>query len=141
MQANTIDGRTTPGVHDRAALEGAIDGYLDALAANDPSRLKLAKGSTFVENYQPLQLGEGVWRTITGRGSYSHYFADPETSQAGFIGTVRENGVGAMLDIRLKLDDDGRIGEIETFIIRDALACERLEAMGKPEGVWPGRRG
>src|SRR5579862_7144559 len=120
---------------DRAGLEQAVDDYLAALVANDPSRLRLAEGVVFVENYQPLKLGEGTWATITGRGTYSHYFADPEQDSVGFIGTVRENGLPALLDLRLKLDG-GRIREVETFIIRDALAGVRYEQMGAPEPVW-----
>ena len=121
--------------YERHKLEGMIDLYLAALAKNDPSRLPVTKHVSFAENYQPLKLGEGIWTTITGIGTYKHYFADTLAGAAGFIGTVRENGVGALLDIRLQLDGD-LISEIETFIIRDALSCARYEEMGKPEDVW-----
>jgi hypothetical protein len=120
---------------DRAELERAVDHYLDALVAGDPSRLRASQNVVFVENYQRLPLGEGSWATITGRGSYSHYFADVQEGQAGFIGTVRENGLPALMDLRLRLDG-GRIAEIESFIIRDALAGLRYEQTGVPEPVW-----
>ena len=135
MSATDVAARAPVGTYSRATLEGMIDTYLAALAANDPSRLPVSKDVSFVENYQPLALGEGTWRTITGLGTYKHYFADTGAGQAGFIGSVRENGRGAVIDIRLKLDGD-KISEIETFIIRDALFCSRVEEMGAPEAVW-----
>ena len=130
-----MQARTKSAVWDRARLEGLVDLYLEALAANDPARLPAAPDVPFAENYQPLRLGEGTWGSITGLGTYRHTFADPETSQVGCIATVRESGTPAALDLRLKLDGD-RICEIETFIIRDALCCIRLEAMGEPEDLW-----
>jgi hypothetical protein len=30
-----------------------------------------------------LDVGDGFWKTATGRGSYNDYFADPVTGQAG----------------------------------------------------------
>src|SRR5215469_5594359 len=111
---------------DREGLERAIDRYLEALVANDPSRLDLAPDVVFVENCQRLKLGEGTWGTITGRGTYSHYFADPDTGQAAIICTVRENGVPARLDLRLRLED-GKIKEVESLFIRDDLAGTRYE--------------
>ena len=120
---------------DRAALEGMIDAVLAALVANDPSSMPVTTDVSVVENYQPLALGQGIFATITGLGTYRHYFADPQTSQAGFIGVVRENEVPALLDIRLKVRGD-RISELETVIIRDPLAGLRYEEMGNPEDVW-----
>ena len=121
---------------DRAELEAAIDSYLEALVARDPSRLPLAPNVQFTENCQVLKLGEGSWRTVTGRGTYSHYFADPEMGQAAVICTMRENGVPALLDLRLRLED-GQIAEIESLFIRDALAGARYEReLGEPEAVW-----
>lgn len=122
---------------DRKALERAIDAYLEALVAGDPSRLPpLAPDVVFVENCQVLKLGEGTWGTITGRGTYSHYFADTEAGQAAIICTMRENGAPALLDLRLRFED-GRIKEIESQFIRDALAGARYEQeLGEPEAVW-----
>jgi hypothetical protein len=36
--------------------------------------------------------GYGFWKTATGRGNYNHYFADPVTGQAGWMGTMKEKG-------------------------------------------------
>jgi hypothetical protein len=121
---------------DRACLEGLVGKYLQALAAHDPARLQAGRGFRFIENDQPLKPGQGTWASVSGLGSYRHDFADPQTSAAGCICTVRENDVPALLDIRLKLDGEA-ISEIETFVIRDALAGARYEQeLGAPEPLW-----
>ena len=109
----------------RACLEGFVNGYLEALAAHDPSRLRLADNVVFVENQQVLKLGDGLWRTVTGLGHYRHYFADPEMGQAGLIGVVEESGGKIIFDLRLAIED-GKIREIETLAIRaSALLYEK----------------
>lgn len=102
---------------DRMCLEGFVNSYLEALAARDPSLLPLADDVIFVENQQVLQLGDGLWRTVTGLGRYRHYFADPEMGQAGLIGVVEESGRKIIFDLRLAIEE-GKIREIETLVIR-----------------------
>jgi hypothetical protein len=120
---------------DRAALEGFVDLFLDAMIAKRRADLPVAADVRCAENHQLLELGEGSWRTIDGLGSYRHVFADTETGQVGLIGTVREHGVGALLDLRLKVENR-LITEIEAFLIRDPGGYQRYEAMGAPEPVW-----
>ena len=103
----------------RACLEGALDAYLDALIANDPSQAPFADDVVFVENYQRLDVGEGTWATMDGRGVYAHVFADPASGNVGLISTMRENGVPVLFDLRLKVEN-GRIAEAESFVIRSA---------------------
>jgi hypothetical protein len=120
---------------DRAALEKFVDLYLEAMVAKRVEDLPLAPDVRYAENHQPLDPGEGSWRTIDGLGTYRHYFADIESGQVGLIGTVREHGVGALFDLRLKVEDR-LITEIEAFLIRDPGGYQRYETMGAPEPVW-----
>jgi hypothetical protein len=121
---------------DRAQLEAVVDAYLEAAIAKDRSLAPFADKVAFSENNVRLELGEGTWRTLSGRGTYSHYLADPAAGRVGFIGTVRENGVPALLDLLITLED-GRIVEVESVFIRDALAGVRYEQeIGQPEKVW-----
>jgi hypothetical protein len=120
---------------DRTCLEGMVDKYLAALVAHKPAAAPFAAGARFTENHQPLRIGQGSWRTIDGLGTYKHYLADPESGQVGFIGTVREHGLPAFIDLRLKVAG-GRITEAESFVIRDQGAFTRYEALGKPEQTW-----
>jgi hypothetical protein len=120
---------------DRACLEGMVDTYLAALIAHKPGGAPFAADARFTENHQPLKLGQGSWRTVDGLGTYKHYLADPQTGQVGFIGTVREHGLPAFVDLRLKVVG-GKITEAESFVIRDQGAFTRYEALAKPEQTW-----
>jgi hypothetical protein len=120
---------------DRACLEAMVDRYLKAMVAKDLARLPLAPQVRYVESHQPLEPGEGSWRTIDGLGTYRHYFADPKSGHVGVIATVREHGYPGIFDLRLKVEDR-RITEIETLMIRDPAAFDRYEAMRAPEPVW-----
>ena len=120
---------------DRACLEGFIDTYLTALAAQDSSRLKMASDARFVENNQELKLGEGTWKTVTGLGKYRHYFADPDSGQVAAITLVHENGADALFDVRLTVKD-GAVTEAESMIIRDPRGSANYAKMDSPEPLW-----
>ena len=55
---------------DRACLEGHLDKYVDAMLAHNPASLPLAKDVRFTENGQQLDLGEGLWASMAGKGIY-----------------------------------------------------------------------
>lgn len=120
---------------DRARLEGMIDVYLRALLKRDPRELPATPDVTFIEQNQPLALGEGIWKTITGIGAYRHCYSDPQHQRVGFVGTVLENGVPALLDILLEVRGE-RIRAIETFLIRDPIGGRRLNGQGAVEAAW-----
>lgn len=127
-------------VTSRAALVSAVDAYLDAVAARDPSRTPLSPHVRFTENGQLLQIGDGFWSTCNRRGIYSHIVADPTTCQAGFIGVMVENDVEVIFGLRIKLKD-GLISEAETVVSRDPILFykdgpQKLEAMGRPLPIW-----
>lgn len=119
----------------RSMMEGMVDLYLDALAKNDPSTLPLAAGVAFLENNQPLELGDGIWRTITGIGAYRHCYVDVERGRVGLVGTAYENDVPVMLDVYLEIED-GRMVRIENFIIRDPVGGRRLIEQEVPHEIW-----
>ena len=118
---------------DRACLEGLVDRYVEALIAHDPAKIPVAPGVRFVENGVELPLGSALWRTASGRGSYSHYFADVAGAQAGFIGTLREHGKGMIFVLRLGVQDR-RIREIEQLAIRTGNVEEYEKLV--PDPLW-----
>lgn len=120
---------------DRACLNGFVNQYLEALVARNPFSLPLASKVKFVENEQAIPLGEGVWGTATGLGTYKLYFSDTQAGEAGFIGTLRENGDPVAFALRLKIESR-RIREIESMVVRDAAAAKAIEAMGQPDALW-----
>jgi hypothetical protein len=102
---------------DRACLNGYVDQYLAALVAHDPSSLPLARQVKYTENGQVLQLGDGLWGTASGTGTYKIYADDPEAGQVMFMGTMLENGAPIIVNLRLKIEIR-RITEIEAIIAR-----------------------
>ncbi len=102
---------------DRACLYGFLDQYLDALKMKDPSRLPLAKNFRYSENNVMMDIGDGVWGTVTGLGSYNLRMADPTNGEVGFYGIVDETNATSVFALRLKVED-GKISEAETLIRR-----------------------
>jgi hypothetical protein len=123
---------------DRACLNGFVDRYLDAVVAHDPSRLQVTKFVKFTENGQKLELGDGFWRTATGKGTYKFYVDDPQAGQVGFEGTMQEAGQPVIVAIRLRIEDQ-KISEIETIVGRGQMAqggAQNLEKLGAPRHAF-----
>ncbi|MGH8150362.1 MAG: hypothetical protein ACRETB_10380 [Steroidobacteraceae bacterium] len=114
---------------DRACLDGFVDQYLAALAAHDPSRLAVTKDVRFTENGQRLVLGDGLWRTMTGVGTFRMIVADTAAERVAFLGSIREAGTPAMLALHLAIRHH-RIAEIETLVQRSARSAQGFEKIG-----------
>jgi hypothetical protein len=120
---------------DRACLEGFIDSYVASVVAHDPTGLAVARDAKFTENGQRLPLGEGLWHTATGPGGYALKLADVERGQAVLMGTISEAGTPTILIARLGVANR-RVAEIETLVIRNREAAERIDAVGTPRRAW-----
>jgi hypothetical protein len=120
---------------DRACLEGFVNQYLDALVARNPYSLPLGPKVKFTENEQMIPLGEGIWGTASGLGSYKLYVADQQAGQVGFLGTLRENDTPVAFALRLKIDHR-LIREVETMVVRDPAAAKAIEAIGRPDPLF-----
>lgn len=104
---------------DRAGLYRVLDDYLRALAARDPSRVHWAPGVVHVENNVVLEVGDGLWGTITALADYDLRFADTETGEVGFFGAVTETHATSPLGLRLKVEQ-GAIAQVEVIVVRAA---------------------
>lgn len=126
---------------DRACLERFVDQYLDAVAKHDPKLLPLTRNVKFTENGQRLELGEGLWSSMAGKGTYRLFVADPEGGQIAFLGTIREEArnpaepAPAAIALRLKIENR-QIAEIETLVIRNENAAKNLEKLGQPHHLF-----
>jgi hypothetical protein len=128
-------GQSKDGRCDRDCLIGIAEQYLDALAAKDSKRLQLAGGTRYTENGQRLRLNDGLWNSISARGSYKLHVADQVDGQIVTFSTMRENGVPIILAVRLKVQKE-RISEIETIVARSENGAKALETMGKPREAF-----
>lgn len=102
---------------DRACLNGFVDQYMAAVAAHDPSKLPTAANVRYSENNVEMPLGEGLWQTSDGWGSYKVYIDDPETGQVGFLAVANEDGHLSCFAGRLKVANK-KITEIEIIAAR-----------------------
>ena len=125
----------------RACLEPFVDKYLDALIAHDPAKAPFAKGVKFTENGQRLELGDGLWNSITGKGTYRLFVTDVEAQQVAFLGSIQEGGKGAMIGLRLRIRNN-QITEAEHFIQRSPNSAAGFERIGYKwtESVPPSER-
>jgi hypothetical protein len=114
---------------DRACLEGFVDNYLDAALAHDPKRLPFTKDVKFTENGQKLELGDGSWRTLTGKGTYRMFVTDVTAGRVAFLGSIKEADTPAMLALRLKVLN-GRISEVETLVQRSDKSADGFDRIG-----------
>ena len=121
---------------DRACLEGIAEQYLDALVAKDPKKLHVAGTLKYTENGQRLQLGDGFWNSVNGRGTYTLHVADQTAGQVVTFSTMREAGNPMIMAVRLKVDGDRRLSEIETLVAHSENGAKNLEALGQPRAAF-----
>jgi hypothetical protein len=114
---------------DRACLQGLVDQFLDAAIAHDPRRIPVTPDFRYTENGQHLDIGDGLWRTLTGKGSFRMFVADAEAGHVAFLGTVREAEVPAVIAVHLGVRNR-RIAQAEVFLQRNDKSAEGFERIG-----------
>ncbi len=120
---------------DRACLDGFVDRYLEAAAANDPSRLPVTTDVKYTEDGQQLRLGDGLWNTATGVGTYKHDMEDVAAGEVACFCTMREAGQPVIVALRLKVAA-GKVSEIETIVNRTPQDARNLEMRGAPDPLF-----
>jgi len=106
---------------DRACLNDFVDKFLAALVAHDPSKLPHSANVKYSENNVMLHLGDGLWATADGLGTYKIYIDDPERGEVGFYGVIDENHTPDILGARLKIVNH-EATEIEVLAARPQSA-------------------
>jgi hypothetical protein len=127
---------------DRNCLQSLADGYLKAVVAHDPKLLALDERVRFTENGQELLPGDGFWNTASGVGAAQQFYADPQTQQITYIGTMREFDNVVLTAMRLKVHDR-RISEAETLFYRKGAGpawsdagIDAVNARGTADSAW-----
>lgn len=120
----------------RACLYAALDGYLAALLARDPGKVRWSADVRNTENNVALRPGDGLWGTITALDAYEMRFADPQTGHAVIFGVVEETTTRSPYATRIKIVE-GSIAEVETIVVRkDDAGIPFVTADIKPLPVW-----
>ncbi len=131
---------------DRQCLVSATDAYVAALVAHDVTKAPLAENVVFVENVVKTVPGEGLWKTIVkGPSTFAIHVPDEVNHAVGYIAMVTYMGPPqapqgaspaaraelakqppveqpAIIGIRLKFDDSGKVTEAEHLVasVREA---------------------
>jgi hypothetical protein len=111
----------------RITLYAALDAYLAALVAKNPARVEWAKDVRTSENNVMIPVGEGLWGTITGLGTYQLRFADLLSGEVGYFGTVHEPLEESAFSLRLRVNAAGKITEAETIVVRQSDSGIKFE--------------
>jgi hypothetical protein len=112
---------------DKACLTGAVNDYLAALVAHDPSQVPLSPKLEFVENTKDLKPGEGLWKTASAvPTTFKIYIPDPVSEQVGFMGVMQSDNKPIILALRLKVRG-GQIAVAEHLIA--SIPANRPNAM------------
>jgi hypothetical protein len=102
---------------DRACLSGLITTYVDALVARAPTRLPLAAKVKITEDSREIKLGEGVWKTVTGKGTFRHDYIDLKEQVAATHVHLMEGDTPLLYSLVLHVTDR-KIAGIETLVQR-----------------------
>src|SRR5262245_18989538 len=117
---------------DRNCLTGLLTQYVDALAARDPSKLPLTADVRITEDSKAVKLGEGLWKTATGKGTFRHDYLEVKKQVAAAHVVVLEGQVQALYCLLLHIKDR-KIDGIETLVQRTSAEGRfRPTELGKP---------
>ncbi len=101
----------------RDCLVGLADRYMDALVAQDPSRVPWAPRVRYTENSVSMMIGDGIWGAISSKSPNALHATDPSTGNVAWFGLVEEHGAPAYYAMRLKVEG-GKVAEVEAVIAR-----------------------
>jgi len=104
---------------DRTCLYKALDSYLDALNHKDPWQVPWSREPRNFENNVAMQIGDGLWGTISKLETYDLRMADPVTGRVAKFGAVNEHGAVSPFVVLLEVRG-GSIERAETLVRRKA---------------------
>jgi hypothetical protein len=118
----------------RECLASVMDTYLQALIRHDASGLPTTRNVKYTENGVRLSLGDGLWQTASAMPTYRLDIIDDEAGQVGLLGRIDENGNNNWFAVRLKVEPDRKVSQIETLLNRS------LSGAGAGAGPFAGAK-
>jgi hypothetical protein len=103
---------------DKACLLQLGDGFMTALAKQQPASVPWARNVRFTENGVGIQVGEGIWGSIRGKSDVALRVADPVSGTYSWYGLIHDHDAPAWAGVRLKTIGN-RIGEVEVIVARE----------------------
>jgi hypothetical protein len=97
-------------------LQSAVDSYLAAQGAGDPSKMLLASRVKYVENMAEIKKEQGLWNTPLPI-AFHRSFLDVDSCRTFTEVIVTEGGHPYVLGTRLKVED-GKVSEIDSLVTK-----------------------
>jgi hypothetical protein len=116
----------------RECLAGVMTTYLQALVKHDPSALPMTRNVKYTENGVRLNVGDGLWQTASQLPTYRVDVIDDEASSVGLIGRIVENGNNNWYGVRLLVEPDHKVSQIEVLVNRNISGAAPGSAGGAP---------
>jgi hypothetical protein len=113
----TMEGGTTSYACTRAGLGAAVDAYLAAQAAGDPSLMRLAEEVSYKEQFQAADLAGGIVSTPLAV-AFTNTLIDEQRCETFTEIAVTDPSHPYMLGLHLVVAD-GAIAEIDTIVVDD----------------------
>jgi hypothetical protein len=104
----------------RENLKAAVDAFYAALASHSTDKLALAANVKYTENAKTLMPGEGVWKTA-GMVKFKRSAVDTTTCMTATESVIPDGTMDRVYGVRLKLDAEGKISEIEALLVLDYI--------------------
>jgi hypothetical protein len=98
----------------RAVLQAAVDSYIAAQGAGNPSKMPLASRVKYIENMTEIKKDQGLWNTPLPI-AFHRSFLDVDSCRTFTEVIVTEGSQPYVLGTRLKVED-GKISEIDSLV-------------------------
>ena len=102
---------------DRACLKSMLDQSLNAVVQHNAAAAPLAVGYRETENALVRRPGGGLWQSAKALGKVQRRYFDAESGQAGYFGTLEEEGGTDIVTVRVKVEER-KISEAEWYVSR-----------------------
>ena len=101
---------------DARCLEDIGRQYRAAYRAHDPSAAPIAQDVRYTENNIEMPFPDGTWDTVTAEPGPPVILSDPATGNVAIFTTIMQDEIPGFLGIRLHVNADRRIDEVEHII-------------------------
>ncbi|MEN9706409.1 MAG: hypothetical protein RLZZ393_2288 [Pseudomonadota bacterium] len=102
----------------RECLAGVMNAYLKAVVKHDPASLPMTRNVKYTENGVRLNVGDGLWQTASAMPTYRVDVIDEQAQSVGLIGRLVEGGNNNWYGVRLKVEPDRKVSQIEVLVNR-----------------------
>ena len=108
----------------RECLAGVMTTYLQAIVKHDPSQLPMTRNVKYTENGVRLNIGDGLWQTASAMPTYRVDVIDEQSQGVGLIGRINEGGNTNWYGVRLKVEPDRKVSQIEVLVNRSLAPAQ-----------------